>query len=143
VEDLLNLILSSSLLVSIVGVLVTEYYRVRSEKELRKFQHKEERYVNMLSNFGGFRVGKIDVEKQERFYQEYSQLWLYASDETIRSVNSFWIATGATQPSELELSKADKATCQMILQLRKDFYGETQLKPEEFLIVRPSQSPSS
>jgi hypothetical protein len=88
-----------------------------------------------LTNVGGFRVARPDVDKKERFYEEYRQLWLYASDETIRSINNFWIATGATPPSELKLAPADVATCQMILQLRRDFYGKTKLKPQEFLII--------
>jgi len=128
-------VLSSSLLASIFGSLITQWYKIRSDKELGKFHQKEERFFRLITDLGGFRAEKSDPGKKERVYEAYRQLWLYASDETIQKINEFFFSMGAKRLSYEELSKTFKGQCEMVLQIRKDFYGKTDLKPEEYQIV--------
>jgi hypothetical protein len=135
-ENLIIAVLSSSLLASIVGSLLTRWYKIRSDKEIRKFLQKEKRFFDMLTNMDAFTIGKEDKAKKEKINEAYRQLWLYGSDETIRSINRFWISTGTKPSEEKDRTEADKRHCEMVLQIRKDFYGKTDLKPEEYLLVQ-------
>lgn len=130
---ILSLVLGSSLLASIVGPTLTRWYRIRSERE----RAKEEQFFDVLSNTSGFLKGTSDKNKRQRFYEAYRHLWLYASDETIESINKFFEAWIGKSNLGKGGSDADRAQRQMILQLRKDIHGETKLKPEDYLLLAP------
>lgn len=134
-ESLIIAVLSSSLLASIIGSFINQLYKTRSDKKIRKFRQKEERFFSMLTDSGAFVVGTKDPDKMKKFYEGYRQIWLYASDKTITAINEFFKATGAKPKKWEELNEADKKHGQMILQLRKEFYGKTELKPEDYLIL--------
>jgi hypothetical protein len=80
-------------------------------------------------------IGKADRNKIEEFYEHYRTAWLYVPDDVICLINRFFITTGY---QKRELDEADKAACNLVWQMRKDFYGDTKLNPEEFLILKPS-----
>lgn len=144
--ELIIALLGSSLLASILtgllAPLVTGWYKIRKDKEFRKFQQKEERFFSLLTDVVAFTVGAEDVTQKEKFLQAYRQIWLYASDEAIKSINNFFRSVGAHFRKWEELGEAYKRHNQMILQLRKDFYGKTKLNPEDFLIVTVAKAKS-
>jgi len=134
-SDLWIAVLSSSLLATIFGALVTQWYKIRTEKGLSKYQQKEERFFNLVTDIGGFRDERSDPERKERVYDAYRQLWLYASDETIRKINDLFFSQGAARLTYDELAESSKGQCELVLQIRKDFFGQTTLRPEDYQIV--------
>lgn len=121
---------------SLFGPIITKRLDINSDKELKKYYNKQEQMSKILGSLAGFRSGLTDPDMQETSYEAYRQLWLYAPDEVIRSINEFYFSTGARRVSDDELSEADKALSGMILQLRKNIYGKTELKRTDYLIIR-------
>ena len=107
-------VLGSSLLASILGPLVTQWYRIRTEKKIRKFHQIEERFFNLVTDMGGFRPERSDPEKKEKVYEAYRQLWLYASDKTIKKINNLFHGMGAPRLTYNELTQSSKGQCEMI-----------------------------
>jgi hypothetical protein len=89
----------------------------------------------MLTNIDAFTIGKEDKTKREEIYKAYRQLWLYGSDETIQAINKFWISQMGEPPKEEQRTDADRRHGEMVLQLRKDFYGKTNLKSEDYYLL--------
>jgi len=50
-------------------------------------------------------------------------------------MNEFMFGTGARKLTYAELDPGVKTECEMILQIRKEFFGKTKLKPEDFQVV--------
>ncbi len=132
ISDVLFVALLSSLLGSILGPVITEWYKIKSAKAASKYYKKEKCYDTLVTDIVGFRDSKPEQDKKESFYQAYRHLWLYSSDEAIRKVNQFFYSTGGELVPYEERNIADKMYCELMLQLRKDFYGETKLKLEEY-----------
>lgn len=95
----------------------------------------EERFFNLVTDIGGFRAERSDPEKKEKVYEAYRQLWLYASDDTLRKINNLFFSMGAARLTYDQLSESSKGQCETVLQIRKEFYGQTTLRPEEYQIV--------
>jgi len=123
-----------ALIAAILGPWIIEYWKWRTEPKRRILQEKEIRYFNLLTNLTGFYEGQYDPTKIEIFYEHYRTAWLYVPDSVIKSINKFFEAQGIQQT---ELREVEKATCNMIWQMRRDFYGDTSLSPEEFLFIKP------
>jgi len=91
----------------------------------------------MLTLIKAFRESTIDPEGIDNFYDAYRQIWLYAPDDTIRSLNNFFRGIGAKEP---EITDAGRTAAEMVLGMRKAYYGKTKLKPEDFLVITPRKN---
>ena len=96
---------------------------------------KEVRYFTLLTNIEGF-IGKSDSKKVAEFYEHYRTAWLYAPDEVIFAINKFFKAVGA---QNTELIDTDIMAGNMVWEMRKDFYRDTTLTAEDFLIISPKE----
>lgn len=105
-------------------------------KEQKQLATKEKLFSALLQNSATFRAGKGKEELKEEFYEAYRKIWLYATDETIKEINYFFYATGARHMRPGELSEQDYGHARMILRLREEFYGTTELGPEDYLIIQ-------
>jgi len=47
-SDLIITVLSSSLLASIFGALISQWYNTKTQKDMRAFQQKEDRFYNII-----------------------------------------------------------------------------------------------
>jgi len=122
-----------ALIAAIIGPWIIEYWKWRSEPKNRILHESEVRYFTLLTNLEGF-FENHDPKKIAQFYEHYRTAWLYAPDEVIKAINRFFEAQGVRHT---KLSEADEAACNMVWQMRKAFYRNTKLRPEEFLIVKP------
>ncbi len=129
-------VLIVGLVSSIIGPLALHFYKIYSEKEISRDNERERWFSEIFDKLVGFRKARKEVGKQELVYSAYRQLWLHASDDTIRKINEVFMGSGAGRPTYDEMSVAKKAICEMALQMRKEFYGnKTNLKPEEFHLI--------
>jgi hypothetical protein len=69
---------------------------------------------------------------KKEFIQAYRQIWLYSPDEVIKKINAFFVSSGYSKQIE---TAQDKAARDMVFTMRKTIQGDTELKPEEFLIA--------
>lgn len=135
-EQLLLAILGSSLLASIFGNLVIELYRTHTRKTERKYTQLEERCFSLLTNVIGLRRGYYDIEAADKFNEAYRQLWLYAPDNVILAINNF---INLIRQKDLYKTHVDtereRAFGNMVLTIRKYYYGKTKLTAENFLLI--------
>jgi len=124
-----------ALIAAIIGPWIIEYWKWKNEPRRRILHESEVRYFNLLTNLIGF-YENHDPKKIAQFYEHYRTAWLYAPDEVIEAVNRFFKAQGVQQA---ELREVEKATCNMVWEMRRAFYGDTKLTPESFLFIKPSQ----
>jgi len=125
-------VLGAALIGSILGPVIIELLKLRTEPKKKERREIEVRYFNMLKNLTGFYAGTLDKKQIETFYEHYRVAWLYAPDEVIKAINNFLIAVGATPKTETD---ADRAARNMVFEMRRAFKGKTKLKPKQFLII--------
>lgn len=133
-QEIVVAVLGSSLLASILGNLLVQFYRIRADIKQRVRAQMEERFFNMLTLIKAFRQSTLDPKGIDEFYDAYRHIWLYAPDDVIRSINNFFRRIGAEKQ---EITDADKTAAEMVLAMRKAYYGKTKLKSEDFLIITP------
>lgn len=125
-----------ALIAAIIGPWLIEYWKWRNEPIRRILHEKEVRYFALLTNLEGF-MREGDLTKIATFYEHYRTAWLYVPDKTVIAINGFFKATGYKQQ---KLSEADKAACNLVWQMRKDFFIDTKLEPGDFFILGPKET---
>jgi len=74
-----------------------------------------------------------NLQKRDRFIENYRLLFLYAPDEVVRGVNEILDAMTSNKPQDDEAMKAKKKKiAESMLTLRKQFERKTKLSPDDF-----------
>jgi len=115
-----------------------EVAKMTAQKVTRIWSQSEEICFTILNDIEGFYVGHSDKEEalklKQDFTKAYRHIWLYSSDEVIKAINAFIISQGYIKQNE---TPQIKAVAEMVYQMRKTiYYGKTQLKPEDFLVIK-------
>ena len=129
-NDIIVLGIVVALITAILGPWITEYYKWRNEPKRRILYEGEVRYFGMLQNASGF-FAPSDPNKLEEFNEHYRTAWLYVPDQVIKSINELYEKYIGIQ----EKDEKKEAMSKMIWEMRRDFYGNTDLKPEDFLFI--------
>lgn len=130
------IVILTTYITTVYGPRFQESWRQKSQKETRIWSQNEERFFNMLTFGEGFYSGYPDPQEalklKKEFVRAYRQVWLYSPDGVVRKINAFFVASGYSKQIE---TPQDKAFRDMVYAMRKTIYGDTELKPEEFLIA--------
>jgi hypothetical protein len=129
-NDVIVLGIVVALITAILGPWIIEYYKWRNEPKRRILHEGEVRYFGMLKNASGF-FDPSDPNKLEEFYEHYRTAWLYVPDQVIKSINEFYETYIGIQ----EKDEKKEAMSKMIWEMRRAFYGNTDLKPADFLFI--------
>jgi hypothetical protein len=129
-NDIIVLGIVVALITAILGPWITEYYKWHNEPKRTILHESEVRYYGMLKNVSGF-FSSRDPDKLEEFYEHYSTAWLYAPDQVIRSINELYKKYIPIQ----EKDEKEVAMGTMIWEMRRAFYGNTDLEPKDFLFI--------
>lgn len=128
--------LASALLGSLIGPWVKALWvdpKVEAKQKMRdNFQ------VFMMMSLEGFFQRSSDDGKIREVCEQYRMAWLYASDSVIKTINSWLKSQRVIPPSK---DSAEWATASMVLQMRKEVYGKTDLREEDFFLVSPASVP--
>ena len=119
-----------ALITAILGPWIIEYYKWQIEPKRRILYECEVRYFGMLQNVSGF-FAPSDLNKLEEFNEHYRTAWLYVPDQVIKSINELY----ETYVDIQEKDENKEAMSKMIWEMRRAFYGNTDLKPEDFLFI--------
>ena len=119
-----------ALITAILGPWIIEAYKWRTEPKRRILHESEVTYFGMLENVSGF-FSPSDPNKLEEFNEHYRTAWLYVPDQVIMSINEFYKKYVTIQ----EKDEIEEAMSKMILEMRRDFYRNTDLKSEDFLSI--------
>lgn len=103
--------------------------------ELEVQERQRESYTTIMTNINAlYETPWCDTNRIQAVITEYHRMWIYASDETIRRANQYFMSTESTvKPPEQET--ADWKVAEMVLQMRKDLQEDTKLKPNDYFLL--------
>lgn len=127
-----TLLILIPVIVAIISSYLTYYFAIKSKKNEAILKFKEEKYSNLLILLQGF-VGKTTSgETKKKFFEEQYKSWLYSSDGVIKAVNEMVQIVINARGKEPEQEKGKRAVGNIVLEMRKDLLGKTNLKSEDF-----------
>ncbi len=123
------------ILTAILGSYSTYYFTVKSrEKEaIKKF--KEEKYSNLIIALQGFIGSTVSADVKRKFFEEQYKSWLYSSDKVIKAINNLTTFIIEEESKGLNPEMGRKIIGIIILEMRKDLLGKTNLKYKDFRYV--------
>ena len=116
----------------VISAWVTYVFALKSKKSENILKFKEEKYSNLLIHLQGF-VGKTtSTELKRKFFEEQYKSWLYASDEVVISINNLVKLLIKERGESPDHQKGKKVVGNIVLEMRKDLLGKTDLKHDNF-----------
>jgi len=120
------------IITAILGSYLTYYFAIKSKKSEAILKFKEEKYSNLLILLQGF-VGKTTSgETKRKFFEEQYKSWLYSSDGVVKAINEMVQLVISSRGKEPDPEKGKRAVGNIVLEMRKDLSGKTNLKSEDF-----------
>jgi len=120
------------ILVAVISSYLTYYFSFKSRKDDSILKFKEEKYAALLIYLQGF-VGKTaSGEAKRKFFEEQYKSWLYSSDDVVRAVNSMVQLVIDSKGKAPNPESGRKAVGNVVLEMRKDLLGKTNLTSREF-----------
>ena len=117
---------------AVLSSYLTYYFAIKSKKSEAILKFKEEKYSNLLILLQGF-VGKTTSgETKRKFFEEQYKSWLYSSDGVVKAINEMVQLVISSRGKEPEPEKGKRAVGNIVLEMRKDLSGKTNLKSEDF-----------
>jgi hypothetical protein len=128
------------LLTAIISAAFAYYFSKKKELDLKISEEKRVRYEKLILQLkrGFFDRNLPDNEKirnKDEYYEQSYIVWLYASDEVIKNLNSFARSFSDfcnRQSAEYE-ADVRKAMGKLVLSMRKDIRGSTILQEDDFI----------
>ncbi|MHA1743581.1 MAG: hypothetical protein ACTSV6_04945 [Candidatus Heimdallarchaeota archaeon] len=117
----------------LIGSYLTYYFTLKSKKKESILKFKEEKYTNLLILLQGF-VGKtVSAETKKKFFEEQYKSWLYSSDEVVKAINNMVRLVIESRGEEPDQQAGRKAVGNIVLAMRKDLLGKTELNFNDFI----------
>jgi len=133
IKDILSIITPLCSFISAVATLWIGYFvtvRVKKSESILKF--KEEKYANLLVLLQGF-IGETNSrDTKKRFFEEQYKSWVYASDDVVHAMNDLVKLLIEEKDNTPNPQKGRQVIGNIVLQMRKDLLGETELKENDF-----------
>ena len=127
-----TLLILIPVIIAVISSYLTYYFAIKSKKNESILKFKEEKYSNLLILLQGF-VGKTTSgETKKKFFEEQYKSWLYSSDGVVKAINEMVQLVINAKGKEPEQEKGKKAVGNIVLEMRKDLSGKTNLKSEDF-----------
>ncbi len=117
---------------AVISSYLTYFFAIKSKKSEAILKFKEEKYSNLLILLQGF-VGKTTSgETKRKFFEEQYKLWLYCSDGIVNAINEMVQLVIDSRGKEPDVEKGKKAIGNIVLEMRKDLLGKTELTADNF-----------
>jgi hypothetical protein len=129
-NDILLLILP--FVSGVISAWVTYYFTFEAKKNEAALKFKEEKYSNLLVLLKGFVGETASSELKKEFFDEQYRSWLYSSDEVVRAINNLTDLLIRGRGEKPNKDVGQKIIGQIILLMRKDLLGKTNLTYEDF-----------
>jgi len=120
--------------VGFTGYIIQNLYTARREREAREYRIRRKRYEALVRKMAeGIHIlltrgeEKTTFEYKKEFDKSTNPLWLYASDDVLRSLKAYLFS---------ENDKIIENAQNLILAMRKDLKIKTDLKPSEIIWFR-------
>ena len=123
------------ILVAVISSYLTYYFAIKSRKDESISKFKEEKYTALLVYLQGF-VGKTaSGEIKRKFFEEQYKSWLYASDGVVKAVNNMVQLVIDSKGNDPNVEVGRRAVGNIVLEMRKDLLGKTDLKSDDFRYI--------
>jgi hypothetical protein len=130
-KDALLLILP--VLSGILGSYFTYFFAVRSRRQEAILRFKEEKYSALLVLLQGFVGVTASANTKRQFFEEQYRSWIYSSDEVVKSINQLIKLVVDSRGQQPNLHAGRQAVGNIVLAMRKDLLGKTNLSFDDFL----------
>lgn len=130
IKDMLLIVFP--IITGIISSYFTYYFTIKSKKNEAILKFKEEKYTNLLILLQGFVGVTTSVDKKRKFFEEQYKSWLYCSDEVVKSINEMVDLVISNKGKEPNHEEGKKAIGNIVLAMRKDLLGKTQLNYNDF-----------
>ena len=131
-ENNLIVLILLPIISAVVGSYLTYYFTSKSKKNEAILKFKEEKYSNLLILLQGF-VGKTTSgDTKRKFFEEQYKSWLYCSDGVVKAINEMVQLVIDSRGKEPDAEKGKKAVGNIVLEMRKDLLGKTELTADNF-----------
>ncbi|WP_345991944.1 hypothetical protein [Sulfurimonas sp. HSL-1716] len=120
---------------AIVGSYLTYFFTSRSKREEAILKYKEEKYANLLVLLQGFVGLTATTETKRKFFEEQYRSWIYSSDEVVLAVNKMIKLVIDSKGNNPDLEEGRKAIGNIVLSMRKDLKGKTNLTYKDFTYI--------
>ena len=131
-ENNLIVLILLPIISAVVVSYLTYYFTSKSKKNEAILKFKEEKYSNLLILLQGFVGRTTSGETKRKFFEEQYKSWLYCSDGVVRAINGMVQLVIDSRGKELEPEKGKKAVGNIVLEMRKDLLGKTELTTNDF-----------
>ncbi len=116
----------------IIAAYFTYYFAIKSKKNEAMLKFKEEKYANLLILLQGFVGMTTSGEAKRKFFEEQYKSWLYCSDDVVKAINNMVQLVIASKGEKPEIEEGRKAIGSIVLAMRKDLLGKTNLNYNDF-----------
>ena len=131
--------LGGSVIGGFFGYFIKHFLDLRYSKKLEEMNSKRQVYESVIDSLNVFISGRNNSENtKDKFLQSYARMWLWASDDVIKSVGlhldqQVRIARNSKDVSKDELKASFAAP---VIEMRKDLgYPQTTLKKQDYKFV--------
>ncbi|WP_036383427.1 hypothetical protein [Muricauda sp. MAR_2010_75] len=117
-----------------------------SRIEWERYQKKEENYRELIKAIEGFyEISEYKIERRQKFIEQISLSWLYASDEVIINAYQFLETQKVGKEQQYSQQRRKEAMGKLILSIRQDLLSmkstdNTKLKKSDFQFLFVTQS---
>ncbi len=112
---------------AILAAYMTYYFNNRTKKEESIVRFKEEKYAKLLIKLQGFLGDSASAKTKREFFEEQYQSWLYCSDEVVLAINEMVELVKDSYGKAPNPDVGRKAIGNIVLAMRKDLLGKTNL----------------
>jgi hypothetical protein len=117
---------------AIIGGFISYYFTSKSKKLEAILKFREEKYSNLLILLQGFVGNTANNELRKKFFEEQYKSWIYGSDEVVTAINKMVELVIKSQGKEPNAEEGIKAVGNIVLAIRKDLLGKTNLSYNDF-----------
>ncbi len=123
------------LLSGVISAWITYLFTARSRKDEVMLKFKEEKYANLLTLLQGFVGRTTSGDLKRKFFEELYRSWLYSSDNVVIAINEMVALLIKERGNTPDPKKGKKIIGNIVLEIRKDLLGKTNLKSEDFTYI--------
>lgn len=127
-----TLLIILPIVTAILSSYLTYYFAMKSKKTEAMIKFKEEKYSNLVVALQGFIGTTVSADTKRKFFEEQYKSWLYSSDDVVKSINELIRLLIEERGQAPDPEKGRKIIGNIILEMRKDLIGKTELTYKDF-----------
>ena len=120
------------ILTAILSSYLTYHFTTKSKKNEAILKYKEDKYSNLVILLQGFVGITISGVTKRKFFEEQYRSWLYCSDGVVKAINTMIELVISERGKNPDPEKGRKAVGNIVLEMRRDLLGKTQLTYKDF-----------